>query len=111
MENDNLNSKKMNNKQVNDNDLSFNNHQEPQIKSEIETDNQGNQTIVQRTRNVEGGENLNETKTNPEKVATPSEATEELGKIMVENKDKNSDITKNRYPNADADNHENRGNF
>jgi hypothetical protein len=40
-----------------------------------------------------------------------SNAPEATGKKMVENRDKNSDITSTRYPNSHPDNHENRGNL
>ena len=108
MENQDLSSKKMNNKQVVLDDNGTNNLQEPIIQSEIEIDNHGNSKTVQRTRNVEGDSTLIETQTN-QITSTPSDAPEELGKKMVENKDKNSDITMNRYPNSSPDNHENRG--
>jgi hypothetical protein len=37
--------------------------------------------------------------------------TEDEAKKTVENKDRNSDVEPNRYPNAHPDNHKNRGNM
>ena len=110
MESQELGSKKMNNKQVIEHENGINILQEPIVQSEVEIDNHGNSKTVQRSRNVEGDTSLIESQTN-QVTATPSDAPEELGKKMVENKDKNSDIATNRYPNSSPDNHENRGNL
>ena len=111
MENDDLGSKKMNNKQVNLDDNSTINQSKSNLKPEIEFDSQGNSKIVQRARNVEEEALCLETYTNKKLSSNPSTASEEIGKRMVENKDNNSDITPNRYPNSSPDNKENRGNI
>ena len=106
MENNNLGSKKMNNKQ----DVSENSG-EPILKKEIEIDKTGNHKVVQRSRSVDNDLAISKSTTSKKISAVPSNASEELGKKMVENKDKNSDIAMNRYPNSSPDNHENRGNL
>lgn len=106
MENNNLGSKKMNNKQ----DVSKNSG-DPILKREIEIDKTGNPKVVQRSRSVDNDLNISESGTSKKISAVPSKASEELGKKMVENKDKNSDIATNRYPNSSPENHENRGNL
>ena len=111
MENQDLGSKKMNNKQVNLEDNSKINQSESILKPEIEIDNEGKSKIVQRARNIEDIVDSTETYTNKNIATKPSTASEEIGKKMVENKDKNSDITPNRYPNSSPDNQENRGNI
>lgn len=110
MENQELGSKKMNNKQLLDQEVGTNNSHEPCVQSEVEIDIHGNSKTVQRTRNVDGDSSLTEFQTN-QITSTPSDAPEELGKKMVENKDKNSDIATNRYPNSSPENHKNRGNL
>lgn len=109
MENNDLGSKKMNNKQET---ISINNPSAsaPPLQSEIETNAQGEESVVQRARHMDHNIPLSETHPLEELSANPSEAPEVAGKKMVENKDKNSDITSNRYPNSNLDNHTNRGN-
>ena len=109
MENNDLGSKKMNNKQET---ISTNNPSAsaPPLQSEIETNAQGEESVVQRARHMDHNIPLSETHPLEELSANPSEAPEVAGKKMVENKDKNSDITSNRYPNSNLDNHTNRGN-
>ena len=111
MENQDLGSKKMNNKQVNLEDKPTINQSKSILKPEIEIDNEGHSKIVQRARNVEEIVESSEIYTNKNLASKPSTASEEIGKKMVENKDKNSDITPNRYPNSSPDNQENRGNL
>ena len=82
----------------------------PPLQSEIETNAQGEESVVQRARHMDHNIPLSETHPLEELSANPSEAPEVAGKKMVENKDKNSDITSNRYPNSNLDNHTNRGN-
>ena len=106
MENNSLGSKKMNNKQD-----SGENSGEPVLKKEIEIDKDGNHKVVQRSRSVDNDLAISKSGTNIKISAVPSKASEELGKKMVENKDKNSDIAMNRYPNSSPENHENRGNL
>jgi hypothetical protein len=99
MENKDLGSKKMNNKQS-INDDSMNLKQENQsgslLKSELEIDENGNEKIVDRARNNNPNDDIYKSKTDKKVSAKPSSASEALGKKMVENQDKNSDITPNR---------------
>ena len=109
MENKDLGSKKMNNKQE---DISVNtpNASAPPLQPEIETDKDGHKSVVQRARHMEHDLPIGETHVTEGVSSKPSTAPEEAGKKMVENKDKNFDITSKRYPNSHPDNHTNRGN-
>ncbi len=109
MENNDLGSKKMNNKQE-ATPITDPNASAPSLQPEIETDTEGVKTVVQRARHMEQ-ELTDDTIASSENSSKPSTAPEAAGKKMVENKDKNSDITSNRYPNAHPDNHKNRGNI
>ena len=110
MENKDLGSKKMNNKQES---ISINNPNAsaPPLQSEIETNTEGVKSVVKRARHMEHDIPMSESHPLEELSARPSAAPEAAGKKMVENKDKNSDITSNRYPNSHPDNHKNRGNL
>ena len=104
MENQDLGSKKMNNKQINKDDtlnLNEQNHQNHLMKSELETDKNGITKIVQRARYTDHDEQNHEPDTDKNLSTKPSTATEKVGKIMLENRDKNFDITKNRYSNPE----------
>ena len=120
MEKKDLGSKKMNNKQEVNEGFSGKNMFEDadskpaKLKEEIETDTAGNEKTVQRARNIEGN-----TPDLPEKVDKDQQEKEGLNrgvttekdtKKTVENIDRNSDITPNRYPNSNPDNHIDRGN-
>lgn len=118
MENNNLGSKKINGTQKNideskgkniPHDIEFH---ESEIKQEVVTDKSGNKEIVDRVRNE--NESFQETSkdinsNNPN--ANRGVSTEEEAKKTVENKDRNSDITPNRYPNSNPESHEDRGNM
>lgn len=121
MENKDLGSKKMNNKQNVNEGFSGENMSEeknpstPILKTEVEIDVNGNPVVVQRARNIdattadtpeETDRNWNENESLSRGVATEKEVDK-----TIENKDRNSDITPNRYPNSNPDNHENRGNI
>jgi hypothetical protein len=72
------------------------------------------QKKVQRARNIEGSirdlpEEINKDQ-QEKKGLNRGVSTEKDTKKTVENIDRNSDITPNRYPNSNPDNHENRGN-
>ena len=120
MEKKDLGSKKMNNKQEVNEGFSGKNisgdadPNPPKLKEEIETDADRNEKTVQRARNIEGT-----TPDLPEKVDKEQQEKEGLNrgvttekdtKKTLENRDRNSDITPNRYPNSDPDNHIDRGN-
>lgn len=118
MENDNLGSKKINGTQKDSEDLKGKNvsHEKvpytPKLKKEVVTDTDGNKEIVDRARNE--NENIKEVSNgidsdNPN--ANRGVSTDEEAKKTVENKDRNSDVNPNRYPNSNPDNHKDRGNM
>ena len=110
MENKDLGSKKMNGKQES---VSINhpNASAPPLQSEIETNTEGEKSVVKRARHMEHDIPISGLHPSSALSAKPSAAPEATGKKMVENKDKNSDITSTRYPNSHPDNHKNRGNL
>lgn len=82
------------------------------LNKELVTDTDGDKKIVERARNE--NENINETlhQVNPDNAnANRGVETEDEAKKTVENKDRNADITPNRYPNSHPDNHKDRGNM
>jgi hypothetical protein len=120
MENKDLGSKKMNGKQdVNEgfsgkNMFGDTDSNPSKLKEEVEIDAHGNEKIVQRARNIDGvipdlpekiDKDLQE-----EKGLNRGVLTEKDTKKTVENRDRNSDVTPNRYPNSNPDNHIDRGN-
>ncbi|MNQ50083.1 hypothetical protein D3C85_640090 [compost metagenome] len=118
MENNNLGSKKINGAQKNIDESKGKNvsHDtelhESELKKEIVADSEGNKEIVDRARNV--NENIKEVpdKINPDNPnANRGVSSEEEAKKTVENKDRNSDVTPNRYPNSNPESHEDRGNM
>lgn len=107
MEDNDLGSKKMNNKQSNSNiisELNKENNPDSLMKAEMETDKNGVTKIVQRARNTDHDEQNHEPETNKILSTKPSTAKEEVGKVMLENRDKNFDITKKRYANSSPEN-------
>ncbi|MET0760568.1 MAG: hypothetical protein ABWZ56_09120 [Flavobacterium sp.] len=120
MENKDLGSKKMNNKQNVNEGFSGENMSEeknpsaPILKTEVEIDVNGNPVVVQRARNIDATTNTPEETDrnwNENESLSRGVTTEEEVDKTIENKDRNSDITPNRYPNSNPDNHENRGNI
>jgi hypothetical protein len=117
MESNNLGSKKTNNKQnINEGfsgkNLAQNTNPEvSHLKSEVETDAHGDQKIVKRARNIDGTLEHNDATTAENLKSDVEQVPEEQAKKMVENKDHNSDIVPNRYPNEHPDNKEDRGNI
>lgn len=117
MESNNLGSKKTNNKQNSDTE-SVDKNLNPEtsiLKEEIEIDSHGNEKVVQRVRDIDKTTPLtildeNEKKWNKNKNLSRGVSTEADVKKTVENRDRNSDITPNRYPNSNPDNHIDRGN-
>lgn len=118
MENNNLGSKKINGAQKNKDESKGKNvshdteAHESELKKEIVADTEGNKEIVDRARNV--NEKIEETskQINPDNPnANRGVSTEEEAKKTVENKDRNSDVTPNRYPNSNPESHEDRGNM
>ena len=84
------------------------------LTDEVEIDADGNKTIVQRARNVDGSvaHIPDEERTwNENESLSRGVTTEEEVMKTVENEDLNSDITAKRYPPSHPDNHKNRGNM
>jgi len=122
METDDLGSKKINNEQTVNEGFSKENidkDYDPSksiLKSELEIDKNGNEKTVDRARNVENpspknSEEQGDRNGNENESMSRALKTEDLERQAVENADRNSDITPNRYPNSDPDNRENRGNI
>lgn len=70
------------------------------LEQELEIDQNGNEKVVLRGRHKEEPQANNDTGID-----------DNQSRKAVENKDRNSDIATNRYPNSHPDNHENRGNI
>ncbi|MBG6062761.1 hypothetical protein IWX83_002562 [Flavobacterium sp. CG_9.1] len=121
MENNDLGSKKTNNKQpINDQIgsekmLNENNTNAPKLKDEIEIDANGNEKVVQRARNVDGSNaaipEAEERTWNENESLSRGVSSEKEAMKTVENEDLNSDITAHRYPASHPDNKEDRGNI
>ena len=121
MENNDLSSKKTNNKQNINEGFSGENLPEDynpvisNLKEEVEIDATGNEKIVQRARNVDGSiasiPELEERSWNENESLSRGVSTEKEAMRTVENEDYNSDITAKRYPNSHPDNKKNRGNI
>nr|WP_294932429.1 hypothetical protein [uncultured Flavobacterium sp.] len=82
------------------------------LKKEVVTDAQGNKQIVERARNE--NEDIRKVKDDvslDDANANRGVSSEEEAKKTVENKDRNSDITPNRYPNSNPESHKDRGNM
>ena len=117
MENQDLGSKKMNNKSLNEGfsgeHISKNYNPSSVLKSELEIDENGNKKIVERARTKNDYEldleKLEQIELEENKNRGVS-SEKEIQKT-IENKDLNSDITTNRYPNSNLDNKINRGNI
>lgn len=118
MKTNNLGSKKINGVQKNIDESKGKNishdgkSEDANLKKEVVTDVQGNKQIVERARNenediqkVKGDASMEDANANR------GVSTEEEAKKTVENKDRNSDITPNRYPNSNPESHEDRGNM
>lgn len=118
METNNLGSKKINGVQKNIDESKGKNisHDteldKSKLKKEVVTDEDGNKEVVERARDVN-----EEIKEVPDKKSTNSAnanrgvSTDEEARKTVENKDRNSDITPNRYPNSNPESHKDRGNM
>ncbi len=117
MENNDLGSKKMNNKQNTSEEIGsekVNKNQDPsasKLVAEVETKSNGDQKIVHRARNVDAklDQNNSENKENPS--SSIELFSDEETQRMIENKDHNSDSTAHRYSNSSPDNHQDRGNI
>ena len=116
METDNLGSKKMNNKENVNEGFSGEkqavvNNPPPILTTDVEIDLNGNPKVVQRAHNADGSPaevpHMNDT--NNQNIS--NNLSEEEIKRTIENRDRNSDITANRHPNANPDNQVDRGNI
>ncbi|SFD86351.1 hypothetical protein [Flavobacterium phragmitis] len=118
METNNLGTKKINGTQKNIDESKGKNvsHdkelKDSKLNKEVVTDADGNKKIVDRARNE--NEDIktklsNTTSDNPN--SNRGVTTDEEAKKTVENKDRNSDITPNRYPNSNPESHKDRGNM
>lgn len=82
------------------------------LKKEVVTDADGNKEVVGRARNENEDVKKVKDSVDPKNVnANRGVSTEEEAKKTVENKDRNSDITPNRYPDSNPESHEDRGNM
>jgi hypothetical protein len=120
MESKDLGSKKINNKQEHNEDFSGKDiSHKPKtkitkLKKEEVIDTGGNKKVVERARNVDGSSEV----ISPKKIIELDDSgssnrgvsTEKEAKKTVENIDRNSDVTPNRYPNSNPDNRKSRGN-
>ena len=82
------------------------------LKKEVVADQDGNKQVVERARNE--NEDIKKVKgdVDPNNAnANRGVSSEEEAKKTVENKDLNSDITPNRYPNSNPESHKDRGNM
>ena len=117
MENNDLGSKKMNNKQNTSEELGTENIPEnydptaTKLVAEVETNRIGEQKIVHRARNIGSNPEQNNSEDNESPSSSLEIFSDKEVQRMIENKDHNSDITAHRYPNSDPDNHEDRGNI
>jgi len=82
------------------------------LKKEVVADQDGNKQVVERARNE--NEDIKKVKGDVDSNSANANrgvSSEEEAKKTVENKDRNSDVTPNRYPNSDPESHEDRGNM
>lgn len=81
------------------------------LRKEIDVDTEGNKIVVDRAREEDVKNESILSETNPENPnINRGVTTEKEAMKTVENKDLNSDITPNRYPNSNPESHKNRGN-
>ena len=85
---------------------------EPKLRKEVEIDADGNKTLVDRAREANVSDEGVLSNTDPENPnLNRGVKTEKEAMKTVENKDKNSDITPNRYSNSNPESHKDRGNM
>lgn len=117
MENKDLGSKKMNNKQNTSEEFTTENVPEnhdpgaTKLVAEVETNSSGEQKIVHRARNIDSNPEQNNTDDNESPSSSVEIFSDKETQRMIENKDHNSDITAHRYPNSDPESHRDRGNI
>ncbi|PBJ13635.1 hypothetical protein [Flavobacterium sp. ACN6] len=82
------------------------------LKKEVVTDADGDKKIVDRARNENEDIQLKTPKTSSDNPnSNRGVSSEEEAKKTVENKDRNSDVTPDRYPNSNPESHKDRGNM
>jgi hypothetical protein len=81
------------------------------LNHEIEQDQDGSSTEVERARNFDNNPKEQNRSWNEDQSLNRSLNPDELAKKKQENKDRNSDVAANRYPADHPDNHHNRGNI
>ena len=117
MENKDLGSKKMNNKQNTSEEFTTENVPEnhdpaaTKLVAEVETNSSGEQKIVHMARNIDSNTEQNNTDNNESPSSSVEIFSDKETQRMIENKDHNSDITAHRYPNSDPESHRDRGNI
>lgn len=79
------------------------------LRPETETDEDGNERTVKRARNADSTDEDRNWDEN-ESLSRSAHSIEQNEKT-IENKDRNSDIAHDRYPNSHPDNHTDRGNI
>ncbi|WP_289662737.1 hypothetical protein [Flavobacterium panacagri] len=118
METNNLGTKKINGTQKNIDESKGKNvsHdkelKDSKLNKEVVTDADGNKKIVDRARNENEDIKTKPSNTTPKNPnVNRGVISDEEAKKTVENKDRNSDITPNRYPNSNPESHKDRGNM
>ena len=84
---------------------------DPKLKKEVVADKDGDKKVVDRARNENEDINVKDDGKVKGSNANRGVSSDEEAKKTVENKDRKSDITPNRYPNSNPESHEDRGNM
>jgi len=84
---------------------------DPKLKKEVVADKDGDKKVVDTARNENEDINVKDDGKAKGANANRGVSSDEEAKKTVENKDRNSDITPNRYPNSNPESHEDRGNM
>ncbi len=84
---------------------------DPKLKKEVVADKDGDKKVVDRARNENEDISVKDDGKAKGANANRGVSSDEEAKKTVENKDRNSDITPNRYPNSNPESHEDRGNM
>lgn len=115
---DNLGSKKINGVQKDRDESKGKNvshdstETQSKLKKEVVTDKSGRKEVVNRARNEnEDIKEVSDTTKSSSANVNRGVDTEADAKKTVENKDRNSDVTPNRYPNSNPESHKDRGNM
>lgn len=115
---DNLGSKKINGVQKDRDESKGKNvshdskETQSKLKKEVVTDKSGKKEVVDRARNEnEDIKEVPDTTKTSNANANRGVDTDADAKKTVENKDRNSDVTPNRYPNSNPESHKDRGNM